>query len=239
MLNLAISTGKERPACRRALKGLEREEPLYVDLRWAKCRQLPRSRDRRFREAMLMLLAAITGRAKDEIDSEDIRQQRRFKLTTVAAGLLIAVLALGAIFGGLTAARNRLAAEISNRESESRRLAAAALAAVEENGGMDRAIALAVLAWRIARTTEAENALQKLQNTTSDVARILGQHTAEIRDLAFSGDSSVLATAAWDGSIVLWRVSDWRPTGTVVPGERDMRYVALDWMDPMYWCKRG
>jgi WD40 repeat protein len=95
---------------------------------------------------------------------------------------------------------------------------------------MDRAITLAVLAWRIARTTEAENALQKLKNTTSDVARILGQHTAEIRDLAFSGDSSVLATAAWDGSIVLWRVSDWRPTGTVVPGERDMRYVALDWI---------
>ena len=27
--------------------------------------------------------------------------------------------------------------------------------------------------------------------------------------------------------------------GDVVPGERDIRYVALDWMDPMYWCKRG
>ncbi len=212
-----------------ALKGFEREEPLYVDIRWAKRRGLPPFRDPRSREAMPMLLAAITGRAKDEIDSEDIRQQRRLRFTAVAAGLLITVLAIGAIYGGLTAAKNRLAAESSHRESESRRLAEAALAVMEENDGMDRAITLGVLAWRVARPPEAESALQKLQRTTSDVARVLGQHTGEIKHMAFSGDGLVLATAAEDGSGVLWRVSDWRPTGTVLPGERDSTGMALDW----------
>lgn len=52
-----------------------------------------------------MLLAAMIGRAKDAIDSEDIRQQRRFKLTAAVAGLLIMVLTLGAIYTGLTAAK--------------------------------------------------------------------------------------------------------------------------------------
>jgi len=70
--------------------------------------------------------------------------------------------------------------------------------------------------------------LRKLQNTTSGVARILGQHTGEIKYLAFSGDSSVLGTGAEDGSIVLWQVKDWRSTGTVLPSERDIEGFMLD-----------
>ena len=57
-----------------AMQGFDCEEPLYVDICWAKRRGLLRFRDRRFREAMLMLLAAMTGRAKVEIESEDIRE---------------------------------------------------------------------------------------------------------------------------------------------------------------------
>ena len=101
--------------------------------------------------------------------------------------------------------------------------------ALGQNHSMDRAITLGVLAWRIAPTPEAEGALQKLQRTTSELARILGQHTAEITHLAFSGDSSVLATAAEDGSTVLWTVSDWRPIGTVLPDKRDIEGLMLDW----------
>jgi len=116
MPNPAIFDWQQTTCLPAVLKGFEREEPLYVDIRWAnRCRL--HFRDRRFREAMLMLSAAITGRAKDEIDGEDIQQQRRFKLTAVAAGLLITVLALGAVYGGLTAAKNRLAAGTSHRES--------------------------------------------------------------------------------------------------------------------------
>ena len=122
-----------------AMQGFDCEEPLYVDICWAKRRGLPRFRDRRFREAMLMLLAAMTGRAKDEIDSEDIRQQRRFKLTAAVAGLLITVLALG---GHLRRINRRLAAASSHHEWESRRFAAASLEAPGQNDSIDRAITL-------------------------------------------------------------------------------------------------
>ena len=174
---------------------------------------------------MLMLLAPIYGRPKDELDSEDIRQQRRFKFASIAAGLVIAALGLAASYGAWRAERNlveaeksHLEAEKNHRESESRRLATAALVAMNEGEGMDRAILLGVLAWRIARTPEAENALKAIQSSSADVARILGKHTAAITSLAFSGDSSVFATGAYDGSIALWRVNDWTPTGTVLSG---------------------
>jgi WD40 repeat protein len=214
------------------IKGLQREEPLYVDLRWAKRQNRAQLRNPRFRDAMLMLLAPIYGRPKDELDSEDIRQQRRFKFVSIGATLLLGILALAALYGTWKAQRNLLEAEKSrleaeqNRsqaernhlESESRRLAAASLAAMNGGNGMDRAILLGVLAWRIAQTPEAKSALETIQSASADVARILGQHTAEISSLAFSGDSSVFATGAYDGSIALWRVNDWTPTGTVLSG---------------------
>jgi WD40 repeat protein len=214
------------------IKGLQREEPLYVDLRWARRQHRARLRNPRFRDAMLMLLAPIYGRPKDELDSEDIRQQRRFRFAAISAGLLIGVLGLAASYGVWRAERNLLEAEKSrleaeqNRslarrnhfESQSRKLAAASLAAINEGEGMDRAILLGVLAWRIARTPEAESALKSIQSASADVARILGQHTAAINSIAFSGDSSVFATAAHDGSIALWRVNDWAPTGIVLSG---------------------
>jgi WD40 repeat protein len=207
------------------MKGLQREEPLCVDLRWVKSHKQPGLRNRRFRDAMLMLLAPIYGRPKDELDSEDIRQQRRFKFAAVAAGLVVVILALAALYGtwnaernSLQAEKNRREAERNHRESESRRLSVASLEAMDKDQSIDRAIILGVLAWRIARTPEAEGALIKMQDASADVARILGQHTADLTAVAFSGDSSIFATGARDGSIVLWRVKDWNPTGTVLSG---------------------
>jgi WD40 repeat protein len=216
----------ERTTCLpQEISGLQREEPLYVDLRWAKRQNRARLRNPRFRDAILMLLAPIYGRPKDELDSEDIRQQRRFKFVSIAAGLVIVILGLAGSYGAWRAERNQVEAERSHleaeknhRESESRRLASAALAAVNESAGMDRAIPLGILAWRIARTPEAENALKTIQSASADVARILGKHTAALSGIAFSGDSSVFATAAYDGSIALWRVNQWTPTGTMLSG---------------------
>jgi WD40 repeat protein len=218
------------------MKGLQREEPLYVDLRWAKWNKQPGLRNPRFRDAILMLLAPIYGRPKDELDSEDARQQRRFKLVAAAAGLVLGILTLAAIYGTWTAEKNLLEAEKNHqeaernhRESESRKLAIASLDAIDGDHSIDRAIILGVLAWRTARTPEAESALIKIQGASTDVARILGRHTAEVRLLAFSGDGSVFATGAEDGSIVLWRVKDWAPTGTVLPGVfQGMESMSID-----------
>jgi hypothetical protein len=95
----------------------------------------------------------MTGRAKDEIDSEDIRQQRRFKLTAAVAGLLIIVLALGAIYAGLTAASPRQAAITNGSRGGSPRPRSRRRVKTTASIGQS-------LWGRVARTAEAESALR-------------------------------------------------------------------------------
>jgi TIR domain-containing protein len=52
------------------------EEPLYLDLRWARGRDHLSIRHLRFRGAVLDIVATLMGRDKDELDGEEIRQHR-------------------------------------------------------------------------------------------------------------------------------------------------------------------
>jgi hypothetical protein len=52
------------------------EEPLYVDLRWARGLDQLSIRHFKFRGAVLDIAATLIGRDKDELDSQDIRQHR-------------------------------------------------------------------------------------------------------------------------------------------------------------------
>ena len=61
----------------RRLSGAFSEEPLYVDLSWAKTTEQMSSRHSDFRAAILDLAATILKRPKDALDSEDIRQHRK------------------------------------------------------------------------------------------------------------------------------------------------------------------
>ena len=51
------------------------EEPLYVDLRWARGEERLGHRDPRLRPALLDLAAPIRGVAKDVLDGEDVRRR--------------------------------------------------------------------------------------------------------------------------------------------------------------------
>lgn len=59
------------------LRGHFKEEPLYVDLRWARGLDGLTLSNLRFRDAVLNLAAAIRGVRKDELDGADVRQMRR------------------------------------------------------------------------------------------------------------------------------------------------------------------
>ena len=65
------------------------EEPLWLDLRWARGPRDAFSADPRFVDAIGELSAALRGRAKDELVGEDLRQHRkRLRLAWSAAGAL-------------------------------------------------------------------------------------------------------------------------------------------------------
>jgi hypothetical protein len=70
------------------------DEPLYVDVRWARGANELSLRHSKFRGAILDIAAAIRGVSKDELDSDDIRQHRRTTRLAwvVGAALLLLIL---------------------------------------------------------------------------------------------------------------------------------------------------
>jgi len=201
-----------------ALRGQFADEPLFVDLRWASGRQRLTLKDERFRNAVLTLAATLYGRPREELDIEDRRAQRRFRSIAAVGGLAMLLLAIIAFYGWTTARQSALQATQNRRESESRRLTARALELFRSGGDLDDAIRLAVYAWRLGHTAEAARTLSLIQSGSSNLARILGQHTKDLQEVAFLPNSARMITLSPDG-IQFYRVGSWDPSDSflIVP----------------------
>jgi WD40 repeat protein len=100
-----------------ALRGVFTEEPLYLDLRWARHDQHLTLRHSRFRDAIAQLAAPMHGVSKDELEGEDVRQHRRAgRLRVAAVALLLGSTVLASVAGAL-AMRNAAAATASAQEA--------------------------------------------------------------------------------------------------------------------------
>ena len=98
------------------------DEPLYVDFRWARAEpQGLTLRHAKFRSAILDIAAPLHGRAKDELDGDDVRQHRRTRIVSAAAVALILVGAAIAGWQAYVATQARLAAERSEKEALNQR----------------------------------------------------------------------------------------------------------------------
>jgi WD40 repeat protein len=108
-----------------ALRGIFVEEPLFLDLRWARQDGHLSLRHSRFRDAIAQLAAPMHGVSKDELEGEDVRQHRRARrLWSVAAAGLV-VLTLVASLAGVLAVRNANRANTSAAEALRQQLRAA------------------------------------------------------------------------------------------------------------------
>src|SRR5215469_2744149 len=187
------------------LRGQFRDEPHYLDLRWARARKILTLHNQEFRAAVLTLAAPLHGKRMEELDSEDIRQQRRFWFIAITAIVVIGILAIAAIAQQQRAKDERAIAQ-------SRRMAARSVDLLERKDIGD-AVVFAVFAWRLSHTDEALSVLRRVATASGEVATILGQHTGEVATVAFgptSAEGTVLATGGDDGLIMLWRVHDGR-----------------------------
>ena len=189
------------------------EEPLHVDLRWARTRQDCTLRHARFRDATLTLAAVLHGIAKDELDSDDIRQQRRFRIAATLAVVLLSVFLTATGIGFWQAREQSQRAESNWREAQSRRLATLAIEQLDGARDIESAVQLAVLAWRLADTEQASAAMRRVEQSTSAVSRLLGQHVGRVTALAFSADGRTLATAGTEGTVLLRDAGSWEARG--------------------------
>jgi hypothetical protein len=77
-----------------SLRGQFRNEPLYVDLRWAHGRSDVTLRNARFLDAILDLASPLHGKAKNDLAGEEVRQSRIVRAITGTAAVIFAGLAL-------------------------------------------------------------------------------------------------------------------------------------------------
>src|SRR3954468_23386496 len=85
-----------------ALRGVFAEEPLYVDLRWARDDRHLSLRHSRFRDAIAQLAAPMHGLSKNELEGEDVRQHRRaIRLRWVAVAALVLLTTVASLAGTL------------------------------------------------------------------------------------------------------------------------------------------
>ncbi|BCJ47266.1 hypothetical protein GCM10010168_71450 [Actinoplanes ianthinogenes] len=89
-----------------ALRGVFAEEPLYLDLRWARDDLQLNLQHIRFRDAIAQLAAPMHGVSKDELEGEDVRQHRRARRLSAVAVATLVLLTLVASLTGVVAVRN-------------------------------------------------------------------------------------------------------------------------------------
>jgi WD40 repeat protein len=213
------------------LQGRFTEEPLYVDLRWARSADDLSLRHVRFRAAVLDLAAALHGRPKDELDGDDVRLHRRARRLAWAATCLLAILTVAAGGAAWVAHRQAQIAEGRRREAErergvalGRQLAAEAEVARTQHAALlPRSVLLAIEAMRRLdalglRSAEADQTLRQGLALLAPRPDVLPHRDVIAATVDASG--ARLATAGRDGSVRLWDLPARREIGRAsVDGE--------------------
>ena len=198
------------------LRGWFAAEPLWADLTWARSQTDLSLRHTRFREAIRDLAAPIHGKPKEELDSEDVRQQRRAALLGRGIAAVLAVLLVVASAAGVIANQARAAAQHQQRIAEQQRELATVRALQAEAPNLSptapqTSLRLSLAALSIRPTATARAGLV----STLTRSRYLGSSPPEagpysglgVARLSHSG--SVLAETSTAGSgVTLWNVSD-------------------------------
>ena len=87
------------------LRGVFAEEPLFLDLRWARDDLHLSLQHIRFRDAIAQLAAPMHGMSKDDLEGEDVRQHRRARRLSATAVAMLVLLSLVASMTGVFAVR--------------------------------------------------------------------------------------------------------------------------------------
>ena len=103
-----------------ALAGRFKDQPLWVDMRWARARSDLSLRDARFLDAVLDLAAPLHGKAKNDLAGEDVKQSRIVRSVSVVAAFVLAVLAVLAWQQLNEARRNEMHSPEQQRIAEER-----------------------------------------------------------------------------------------------------------------------
>ena len=202
------------------------EEPLFLDLRWARDGAAPlRMREERFHEAVLQLAATLHNRPKDELDGVDIRNRRHTRLLA-ATGLIAILLALL-----LALRQTRVSHDESLRNLAASLAANSAKVLADSPDRVPEAALLAIESTRINPSFEGNSALRAAVSLLPADVQFYAPESSDpaerVRDMAFSRDGATLAVARDDGSTQLIDVVDKRLIGNFTPDEQPAATIEI------------
>jgi WD40 repeat protein len=93
------------------LRKLNLDEPLWVDLRWARTEEKLSFRHSRFRDAILDIASTLLDRSKESLDSEDVVVYKRNRFAAYSAALATLLFAGGAVVEAVRARQSATEAE--------------------------------------------------------------------------------------------------------------------------------
>jgi WD40 repeat protein len=191
-------------ALSKELSGRFREEPLYVDLRWARGRNDLTLRNVQFREAILNLSATIRGVRKDELGGEDVRQLRRTLNIAYSAAGVLAVLAITATAAGYGFWVKRDEALLETKIALGGKLAAESnTLRLQRSELLPHSLLKAIESMRQFPSLEADQAIRSGIALVSRQLKTL-QHEGPVAALAVQPGGQLLATAGSNGNVVVW-----------------------------------
>ncbi len=186
----------------RIISGCYADEPLWVDLRWAKTTSGLSLRHSQFRAAVLDLAAPMHGKPKEELDGEDVQQYRKTRLLARLAAAALLILTLIAAVFGVVARLQRDEAVRQRDLALSRQIGSQSLRLIDSN--FDTALLLAVEASRRADTFDARNALLSTLVRAPSLSFFLHGHHAGVTAATFSPDGKLVASGSSDDGVVIF-----------------------------------
>ena len=192
-----------------AFRGVFPAEPKHLDMTWARRNEgMTTLRNARFRDQIATLAAAIREVPKEELEGEDVRQQRRTRriVRAVIAALTVLVLLASVL---------AVVANIQRQQAVYQRDVAVSRLVINQGetlGDTDPALSKleSIAAWRINPSKEARYAM--LAAAARPGIAILVGHIDRVQSVAFSPDGKTAASGSADG-VRLWDVATRRQIG--------------------------
>ncbi|WP_136810852.1 toll/interleukin-1 receptor domain-containing protein [Desulfosediminicola flagellatus] len=185
------------------LRGQFEDEPLHVDLSWAKSEEKLSLRHSQFRSAVLDIVAPLYGKVKDELDGEDVRQLRKNKRWAWLAVIALLITTASALVGAVIAVNQKNIAKENEQKAISRQLASQAeLLGRQQANLLPQSVLLATESLKRYSTFSADQALYHGLSLLGP--KPLTQKSYQgLADLVLSPHGKYLAQRPYDGPVVI------------------------------------